>query len=116
MTKRERFENRVHNVAHTILSTGAYSPESIASAAVQYVQAVEAALAEVPHTEEPAPAPLAWRPMSEIEEAAGDIAVVFESGRRVVSGIYDARAYAREAIEDCDLAWLQLPPLPTSKL
>ena len=54
--------------------------------------------------------------MSEIEEAAGDIAVVFESGRRVVSGIYDARAYAREAIEDCDLAWLQLPPLPTSKL
>ena len=116
MTKQELFGSRVHEYAARLFADRTKDPESVAQWAVEYVRAVDEWLAEIPHAEEPAPAPLAWRPMSEFGEATGDIVVAFQSGRRVCSCVYDAQAYVREAVEDCDLAWLQLPPLPTSKL
>ncbi len=112
MNKRELFEARVHSMARALATGATYSPEEVSGAAARYVRAVDAALAEIPHAEELTPAPLAWRPMSEIWQATGSIAVA----HTWVGSTEMQLGEAPWAPRANDLAWLQLPPLPTGKL
>jgi hypothetical protein len=122
MNKRELFDARVHAMACATLSNADQRERSeywltnkMIEAAIENVQAVDAALAEIPHAEEPTPAPptpLAWRPMSEIAEATERIAVAYMQDDKPWPHLTTSGYLAAGE----DLGWLQLPPLPASKL